>query len=617
MMVGACVLAIGAGVALLAALRLVGAARDLRTASDLVDDAGSALEEGRLADAQNGLTEAGDLLTSATNALHGHAELEVIGLLPIASANLEQLRESVGVAATLVNGGERILRAAGPLQAEDGTLETPLLEGAIPLDAVRVVGREADQLAATLPGPDDDRPSLLLGPVEELRSDVAEEVTDRRNQLRSLAAGLELLADMAGANGERRYLIAVANTAEMRGSGGMVLSYGVLVGRAGEFELEQFGRIDELLLPEAIPREFVPGVPDDYLARWEGFQPLERWRNATLAADFELTAPALETMYSLISETDAAGVIQIDPQGLAALLEGVGPVEVPPLGTVTSDNVVDLVLNQAYVRFPDIDSRSNVLGDVAEAAFERLVGGEYDSLRPLGEALLGAVDGRHLAMHTVAAGPQRHLHYFGADGALPPVDGPDAVHLTVQNVSGNKLDYYVDTALELRGARPEGQIGAVQATITVTNTAARGATEPRYVYGPFNEQQVAGLYRGSVSLYLPAGASLVATAGDPLSDPPVLQTEGGRPVVGFRVDVPAGETRRVVLDLQLAPRPPGAYELLVVPSPRVRPTVVTVDLDGGRTASGSVPLLHAWWFRSGADPSPVVQPSGRTVVGRP
>jgi hypothetical protein len=616
LVLGGSALAVLAALALLGGFRIAGAARDLQEASDLLDDAGVALEDGRLSDARAQLATAGDLLTSATNELHGHAELSVVSSMPFLADDLAQLRESVGVASTIVHGGEHILRAAEPLQSADGTLEAPLREGAIPLDAVRAVAREANLVAGDLPGDDREGRSSLFGPVAEVRDRVADEAVQRKAQLQGLSAGLELLADMAGANGSRRYLIAVANTAEMRGSGGMILSYGTLVGSNGDFELEAFGRIDELRLPTALPPTFVPTVPADYLERWDGFDPLELWRNSTLAGDFELTAPVLEAMYGHRTGNTISGVIQIDPEGLAALLEGVGPVEVPALGTVSAENVVSLVLNEAYVRFPDVDERSDVLGDVAEAAFTRLVDGEYDSLRPLGEALLRAVDGRHLLMHSVPAGAERQLHYFGADGALPPLDGPDAFHLTVQNVSANKLDYYVDTALALRGAREPGAPGTVQATVTVTNTAEPGATEPQYVYGPFNESEQAGLYRGSVSLYLPAGASLAASSGDPTPDPPVLQSEGGRPVVGFRLDVPAGATRTVVLDLELPPRPPGDYELLVVPSPRVRPTHLVVELTGGAGVTGDVPLIHAWRFRVGQPPEPAAPPSGRAPEGR-
>lgn len=598
------ILLLGVGVALLAGIRLAGAARDLRAASDLVDDAGTALEDGRLEEARSLLGDAGTLVTSATNALHGHPELDVVAMMPLVSDDLAQLRESVGVAASLVNGGSRILRAAEPLQAADGTLETPLESGAIPLDAIREVGREASLLAGALPGGDLAERTSLLGPVQELRDRVLDEAIRRRSQLRGVAAGLELLADMAGGNGPRRYLIAVANTAEMRGSGGMVLNYGVLVGRDGDFELEEFGRIDELALPAPVPLDFVPTVPADYLERWSGFDPLLRWRNATLSADFTLTAPVLEAMHSLASEKDASGVIQIDPQGLAAVLEGVGPVEVPELGTVSADNVVALVLNEAYVRFPDIDQRSDVLGDVAEAVFRRLVEGEYGSLRPLGEALLRATDGRHLVMHSVASGAQRQLGHFGADGALPPIDGPDAVALTVQNVSANKLDYYVDTSLDLQGDRAPGRFGTVRATVTIANGAPPGVDSPSYVFGPFDEAQEAGLYRGSVSLYLPAGATLEGVAGDELTAPPVVQSEAQRPVVGFQVDVPAGEQRTVVLDLRWAPRAAGDYELLVMPTPRVRPTSVSIALTGGEAVEGSVVADRPWRFRAGAAPTP-------------
>lgn len=600
----------------LAGLRLAGAARDLRAASDLLEDAGDLIEDGRISEARVLLADARTQLTGAMNAVHGHAELSVLSAVPFLADDLDQVRDSIGLAATLVNGGERILRAAEPLADANGELEVPLAAGAIPLDAVRTAGREAELLAGALPGrAESEGRAHLLGPVRELRDRVLDESERRKTQLGALAGGLELITDMAGGNGPRRYLIAVANTAEMRGSGGMVLNYGVLVGAGGDFELETFERIDGLLLTEPVPSYLVP-VPTDYLARWAGFEPLQLWRNANLGADFAQTAPALEAMYTAATGTLSSGVIQIDPYGLAAILQGIGPVEVPGLGTVTAENVVDLVLNRTYVEFPDVGERTDVLGDVAEATFRKLVGGEYDSLRPLAEALLGAVDGRHILMHSVPAGPQDSLHYFGADGALPPLDGPDALHLTVQNVSANKLDYYVDTALDLTGDREPGALGHVRATITVSNTAPAGVTSPRYIFGPFNEDQVAGLYRGSVSLYLPAGTRLLGSGGDPIPDAPTITTESGRPVVGFRVDVPAGARRSVTLDLELAPRAPGAYDLVVVPSPRVRPTQLSVALSGDGGVAGTVALDRTWRFRGGAEPVPLAPPSGRLPTGR-
>jgi hypothetical protein len=179
--------------------------------------------------------------------------------------------------------------------------------------------------------------------------------------------------------------------------------------------------------------------------------------------------------------------------------------------------------------------------------------------------------------------------------------GSDSLTLTVQNIAGNKLDYYLDTALHLTGEREAGTFGEVRAEVVLTNTAPAGATEPRYVFGPFNEDQEAGLYRGAVSLYLPAGTTLVGTSGDPLDSPPVFQTEGGRPVIGLSVDVPAGSSRRILLDLRLPPRSPGSYELVLVPSPRVRPTQASIHLTGDATIDAAVVLDRTWRFRSDPD----------------
>ncbi len=610
-------LGVVAAVALVAVLRLTRVADDLRDAQALLDAAAVAIEDGRLAEAQDGLREAQQILTVANDQLYTSLELELGGNLPVLKQNLAAVKDGVSVASTLVNGGILILRDAAPLQSEDGTLEVPLSDGALPLEAIADTRSQLSLLGSSLPDTS-EAPSdrWVIGTISDAQRDVYAEANRRRAQIEVLTRGLDVVGDMAGGGGERTYLIAVANTAEMRGSGGMILNYGVLTGEDGDFELARFGRIDELLLPG--PVDLPPDLlPDDLLARWDGFGITELWRNATVAADFEVTAPLLEAMYAERTGTKPSGVIQIDPHGLAAVLKGIGPVAVPGLGTVDADNVVPFTLNEAYRRFPGIEERSDVLGDIAEATFRRLVDGEYDSLRPLATALVRSVEQRHIVVHSTSVETQRRFDYFGATGALPPTDLLDNVHLTVQNVSGNKLDYYLDTSLSITGERMAGEIGTLRAEIELTNTAPPGATEPSYVFGPFDERQVAGQYRGLVTLYLPAGTTLVGTSGDPPTNPPIAQTEAGRPLVSYTIAVPAGETRRVVLDLALAPlSQDAAYGLLAVPSPRVRPTAIEVDIanDAGRVR-GSASLRTPLWFLPDRAPARG-RPDGSGIVSQ-
>jgi hypothetical protein len=591
-------------------MRAVRVARDLREVERRLDDAARSIEEGRLADAQIELAEAQALLTSSNGDLYGALELEMVQWVPGVDANLESLRGSVALASVIVNGGRRILSASDPLESADGHLEVSLSDGSIPVEAVRAAREEIAALAAQLPVvPLEDEDRYLLPEVRDLRDVVDDEARERRSQLDALSRGLGLLEHLAGGDGDRRYLLAVANTAEMRGSGGMVLNYGVLEGAGGVIDLTEFGRIDELRLERPVSLDGLD-IPEDYLDRWEGFDPTERWRNATMAGDFTVVAPILERMYETATDNDVDGVIQVDPQGLAAVLRGVGPVTVGELGEVSADNVVPLVLNEAYERYPGIEERSDVLGDVAEAAFRRLVDGDFPSLRTLGEAIVGAVDGRHLLLHSTTSAVDAAGAFFGASGALPAPDRLDSVHLVVQNVSANKLDYFLDTALHLSGARPHGRPGRLEAEVVLTNTAEPGATQPQYVFGPNTSGQEAGLYRGIVTLYLPTGTSLVDAEGDTVRFAPVVQTEGGRPLVSWSVDVPAGETRRLVLDLELAPRGDEPYSVLAVPSPRVRPTAVSVAIGlggegGDQQVIGEVVLDRTYRFVPGAEPIPL------------
>lgn len=359
----------------------------------------------------------------------------------------------------------------------------------------------------------------------------------------------------------------------------MVLSYGVLTSTGGKFTLGDFGGIDDLALTAPVDPKALD-LPADYLARWNGLQPTLLWRNTTLAPDFRFDAPVLEAMYAAKTGLPVDGVIQVDPAGLAAILRGTGPIDVPFVGTVTSDNVVDLTLNRAYIDFPDRDQRQEVLGDVAKVAFKTLTTGRFDSLRPFGEALLHAAAGRHLTFYANSADAARNAASFDADGHLPPADQQDYAALTVQNFSKNKLDYYVDTSLDIRGRRPAAQVGNLDATITVSNTAPADVTSS-YIMGPNAPDEQAGLYRAVVSLYVPNGAHLDGVEGA-TTQPAALTSEAGRTVVTYQVDIPAGTTSTVTLHLSVAPRPAKArYAFEFVPIPRVRPTTVSLDVDTG------------------------------------
>jgi hypothetical protein len=576
---------------LFAAFRLASVAKDLNHARSLLESASDHIEQGQLAAARGELSNAQTILTHSNDQLYGAVSLELLDLVPIAHQNLASLRNTVGLALRMTDGANHILAVTRPLESASGKLEVPLDNGKIPLQAVQDAQAATDQLAAVLPQPG-VRPnqSLVAGPIAHAQDLLYQQAEIHRTQLDGLSHGLKLLAALSGESGPKRYLIAVANPAEMRGAGGMILSYGVLEADAGTFELGDFGKIDELFLDDAVDPASL-ALPADYLKRWGNLEPTRLWRNTTVNPDFTLDAPILEAMFTAKTGLSVDGVIQIDPVGLGAILTGTGPVSVEGLGDVSADNVVDLTLNRAYIDFPDRDQRQELLGDVARAAFDKLVGGKLDTLRPLGEALFDATLARHVMLYANDPQAERESRFFSASGELPPASGGDYALLTVQNFSKNKLDYYLDTSLSITGTRPTQKAGSLTATITMANTAPQGVVS-EYVFGPNAEGEEAGLYRAVVSLYLPNGVSVASVSGDPTTTPPTETADAGRSVVTFNAELRPGESRTVTVQLSLVPRAKGAYSLTFVPIGRVRQTVVSADVsaDGERVFRPAGPL---------------------------
>ncbi|MBV8236395.1 MAG: DUF4012 domain-containing protein [Acidimicrobiia bacterium] len=563
-------------VAGLAAWEVLGAARQLKRAKSALLLAGSEVEAGQLGAARQHLSEGDAEIVAARRTLDVSPEVKLVGVVPVVHQNFAAVRRSVNLAFDLTDAGLQMLDTARPLEGPTGRIQLSMKSGAVPLDVMTALRDELRQLLLVLPGPDEvPKDPFVVGPIASTQKQLYAEAAKRRAQFVPIASTLDLLSDMAGAAGPRHYLIAAANAAEMRGTGGMILSYGSLRSANGKFTLGKFGQIDDLALTAPAP---VP-TPPDYVKNFSEYSPTLFWRNANLGADFATAGPVMEAMYQQATGQPVDGVIEVDSMALSGLLAITGPVTVPDVGLVTADNVVDITLNRAYAEFPDRAARKEYMGQVAEAAFNKLLTGSFSDLRALGTNVNNAVRQRNVQFHATTDAPERDAQQLGLAGSPPAT--PDSAQLTVQNLTGNKVDYYLDTGLRLTGERMPGKLGHLSAQITVTNTSPPNSDQ-RAIFGPFLPRFQAGEYQALVSLYVPAGASLRRTAG--LDDPASMTVggENGRTVVTFRSSVLAASSRVFTLDFDLPPPPPGAYAIELTPVSRVRPTSYAVDVETGR-----------------------------------
>lgn len=573
-------LAVASLLTIAAWLQLRAALDDLNAARDAIAAAEDHARDGDIDDARASVTEAERRLSEARATIRSSAPLRIARVVPVVRQNIDAAQALTDRAFDLAASARRLADIAAPL-AEDGGV---LGQGGLDVESLAEIRAVSSVIRAEVNG--FDRLALpsswLLAPaVEDAGRDLARGEADYRELVHSIDDGLTLALDVAGATGPRRWLIAAANAAEMRGAGGMVLSYAVIEGEAGRISIGRVGPEEELNEPLGDDGAAVD-LPADYVRRYERYNLTGDVRNATLSADFTVGAPVIEAIYEQATGESIDGVIQVDSMALARLVEVVGPAEVDGVGEISADSVVDLTLHDLYRHYDVNADRQDALASVAAAIVDLVFDSDPDPTDLL-SALADSVAARNLMLYSSEDPVQESIRSLGADGSLPT--GASTVHLAVQNFSGNKLDYFVDTALDITGRWPVGEDGVMTATVTVANRAPVGAADPEYVYGPIDASLAPGQYRGHVVLYLPPGVDVVeGPSGSGVSDV-VVGTEHGRPLVTFAADVSAGETVRVEIDVAFPAT--DCPQLTLVPSPRVRPTMFDIDIEVG-TASGTL-----------------------------
>ena len=100
----------------------------------------------------------------------------------------------------------------------------------------------------------------------------------------------------------------------------------------------------------------------------------------------------------------------------------------------------------AFAATPD---RADFLGDVAKAAVDKATTGTLGKPAQIAKVLGGAAHAGHLILAFARPDEQQLADQLGVSGRLDPVRS-DALAVTTSNFAGNKIDYYLDRAVDYR-----------------------------------------------------------------------------------------------------------------------------------------------------------------------
>lgn len=544
---------------------------------DGADAADRGLEDARRGDveaARSAFAEAERSLSTAAGRLNH--PLARIGLtVPVLGPNLAAVRTLSTVGADLAGTGAN-LTAAAP---QNLTISS----GSVPVEEIRRLApdlaRAATDLDQARAGTASVDRQYLLPPLRHELARFDARLERASAEATSAAEAAAVVPAILGADGPRRYFLAIQNNAELRATGGFLGSYGDLVAEGGALRLARVGRHQDL--NKAGPPVKVLQAPEDYLRRYQQFDVASTWESVNLSPDFPTVAQVIAGLYPQSGGQPVDGVISVDPVGLAALLQLTGPVVVPGWPVpITAANVVDITLNQAYVRFAgERDDRIDFLATVATASIDALrtakIGSPSRIIGALGDAALGG----HVNLWFTRPAEQALVDRLGISGRVDPVTS-DSLLVVNQNVAGNKIDYYFtrSTSYDVR-LQPDGDRFGVSSRLRVEMGNGAPAGLPRYVVGPFDGRFKAGENRTFVSLYTPLGLVGAIWDGQPVDL--AAADELGRRVYSSFFSIPSGSRRTLELQLDggVAALPGGWYELDLLHQPLLNDQATTASFE--------------------------------------
>ena len=301
-----------------------------------------------------------------------------------------------------------------------------------------------------------------------------------------------------------------------------------------------------------------------------------RWmQDVTTTVDFTESAAIMEAFWAESFGTPIDGFISIDPVALSYLMRATSPVTLPNGDVLTADNVVSTLLNEVYFRYDDPEQQDLYFALAAGAVFDTLT--SADDSRALIEQVVHAVEEGRLLYVPASDAEAELIAGTRITGTLPT--GNDEITMVgsyINDITEGKLNYYMDTAVEVVATCDAQPRFEVTTTVTSTLQPDQVAGLARYISpGRFFPR---GVISTDVVLYGPVGARLVSTSvnGSEVSAHSVEHL--GRPAAKINIVNRPAETHTVSAVFEADPGAFGPVEAWY--TPMVRETPVTIHAPG-------------------------------------
>jgi hypothetical protein len=403
--------------------------------------------------------------------------------------------------------------------------------------------------------------------VKQLLGSVGLDVSPIRQEIQSI---LQAGPTLAGGDDPKKYLVSFQNSAEARGTGGILGAFAILEMDKGQFKVLQTGSNAALYsmsistLPIDMPPEFLrlygnnPGI----------------LQNSNLSPHFPYGAQIWMGLWKKAFNEDLDGVIAVDPSALSYILKATGPISLPNGEQITAENVVSETLEKAYKRFEkDNKARKDYLVQILNASATKLVAQDFDKRKMVTGLIQGIIEHRILVYSTDMKA-QEILSKSRVAGFMSK-EPNNEFRTVIQNIDASKLDYYLDRNVVVESMECK-DVKKTQVRIVVKNTLKSGKGLPAYVLTRADKGKpddlITGAHRFKVFIYGPTGSKLVdAWRENRTANLGGASTERSRPVYVADVDLSPGESEELQANFA-----GGVGKITFIDQPLVIPTKISI-----------------------------------------
>lgn len=375
---------------------------------------------------------------------------------------------------------------------------------------------------------------------------------------------------LAGDDGAKQYLVAFQNTAEARGTGGILGAYAIVELKKGSLKVIETGS-NEPLYGSSLQK--IPiNVPEEY-KRLYGENPAIL-QNSNLSPHFPYGAEIWLALWKKEFGQRLDGVIAIDPTALSYILRSTGPITLNSGEKITSENLVADTLKNAYERYEkDNKARKQYLVDIMNATVKHLNSGDYSKLK-MSQAIRDGIVANRILFYSTDKSAQSNLSKVRLGGYMG-LESNNEFRTVIQNIDASKLDYYLDRDVVIESKSCD-KLRETQVRIRLTNTLKSATGLSPYVLTRADKGKpaslISGAHRFKVFIYGPTEAKLISVSRENRkADLGGSSIERKRPIYVADVDLAPGASEELLANFS-----GGAGKITFVDQPLVLETKLSI-----------------------------------------